>query len=267
MASSDEDGGMAGFLDDFASSSDDGELPPHKQPAAEARAQPEPAATSAIITNYSAAASLPRQEAAAAGPRTAATGEPTAVMVDDALIPGFSAGLRCAVGAALAEVVPVDGGPTAVAALHGLRSFTEAPACAVGWCPQPTAPAGTGPVSLLLAVGTYLLEPEAGTAEAEAARQARLSGTPEPEPEAAPADSASEAAVAAGLDAPGLRDADPDKREQQRRQQTRSGTIRLYSVQLAPVEHPLPVPQGSGRKNEPGTGLMAWLPAQFASGT
>jgi hypothetical protein len=154
------------------------------------------------------------------------------------------------VGAALAEVVPVDGGPTAVAALHGLRSFTEAPACAVGWCPQPTAPAGTGPVSLLLAVGTYLLEPEAGTAEAEAARQARLSGTPEPEPEAAPADSASEAAVAAGLDAPGLRDADPDKREQQRRQQTRSGTIRLYSVQLAPVEHPLPVPQGSGRKNE-----------------
>ena len=118
---------------------------------------------------------------------------------------------------------------TTVGELSGLRTSTEWPACAAAWCPQPQTSLMDQPADLVLAVGTYRLE------------ESNLSSPSlDTEPEAAaPAATRAESisglgSLGGGTAAGGLRDANPEQRERQRRQQQRDGTIRLYQFRVDP---------------------------------
>ena len=119
-------------------------------------------------------------------------------------------------------------GRSVVDALSGLRTSTDWPACAAAWCPQPQTASVDQPATLVLAVGTYRLE------ESDAPASSL-----EPEPELGQPSvgnkSSSDCGGFSGAAAAGdLRDADPEQRERQRRQQHRNGTIRLYQLSVNP---------------------------------
>ena len=259
---------MAEFLDDFGSSSDDGELSrPHAQP------RPVTVATQATTGDGACAGAadagvgdtvpeLAPTTGSAGGVRTAGSaGEPAGPRPQEQ-----AAGFACvSCGSApllLAEAALESNGCddeaqlepyTAISPRRALWSLTGAPACAAGWCPQVADPATAATsTELVLAIGTYFLEPEAGSAEAteaaeaEAARHlrtAQLHATRAPTAGRSAEVCHGHGALVCrlmqlyricaesyGCHYTGLRDVDPDKRERQRRRQTRSGTILLYHV-------------------------------------
>ena len=186
---------MAEFLEDFGSSSDDGELSrPHAQP------RPVTVATQATTGDGACAGAadagvgdtvpeLAPTTGSAGGVRTAGSaGEPAGPRPQEQAA-GFAFVSCGSAPLLLAEAALESNGCddeaqlepyTAISPRRALWSLTGAPACAAGWCPQVADPATAATsTELVLAIGTYFLEPEAGSAEAteaaeaEAARQLR----------------------------------------------------------------------------------------------
>jgi hypothetical protein len=246
---------MAGFLDDMDSSSDDDLA----WPAAGA-AEPAPAAPPAAAPPAAAPAAAPAPGHATASQREQRQPPAPAAAVQSLQSAWVPPPLRPVRDAALSRDEHSTTGSSAVGRLDGLRTGTDWPACAAGWCPQPPTSVFDQPASMILAVGTYRLEEVAPPA-----------AEPEPEPEPGPAQAHGADTSEGDADGGGLRDADPEERERQRRQQQRTGTIRLYQLAVKPPAPPPPAAAGAATVVEPepepdseGEEVRRWQPITAA---